>query len=198
MKKTLLFLLSTFYIAALLAQDSTPIKPDTLAKTGKNVIYMELLGSALFYSINYENVLWAKDKKVITARIGLSHGDIYNKTIYELFAPITTSFLYGRNKSKLELGAGGLVHFNTHPYPRTRKERKNYVENGEAPAFSPPFEVFPIVVIGYRFQPKTKGIVFRTSFTPIVDRLFRYNYFVIEDKFPVFWWGGMSIGYIFK
>ena len=194
MKKTLLFLLSTFYIAALPAQDSsTLVKPDTLPKTGKNIVYMELLGSGFLYSINYERVLWTKEKKAVTARIGLSQrGSFYSKKLNELFAPVALSFLYGKNKSKLELGAGLLAHSNKNG--STREEIK---EHGESFPLSPPFEVFPIAIIGYRFQPKTKGIVFRASFTPIVDRLFLPGYFTY-NKIHIWWWGGMSIGYIFK
>ena len=192
MKKTLLFLLSTFYIAALLAQDNTSVQPDTLPKTGKNIVYMELLGSGFLYSINYERVLWTKDKKAITARMGLSQrGSFYLKELNELFAPIVSNFLWGNKKSKLELGAGVLVHFDA--YGVIREEMKEY---GEMKPLSPPFEVFPIAIIGYRFQPKTKGIVFRASFTPIVDRLFLPGYFTY-DKSHIWWWGGMSIGYIF-
>jgi hypothetical protein len=84
-------------------------------KQGTHNFYLELGGSGIFYSINYEKYLFKNKSENLTwtARIGGAFNPIDYKFMNSFFLdkqtfmlPFTSSLLIGASKDKLEVGAG--------------------------------------------------------------------------------------------
>jgi hypothetical protein len=110
----------------------------------KNVVYAELLGPGLLYSINYERVITPN----FTTRIGASFVpisfDSRREDMFYLF-PIMANYLSGEGNSKLELGVGvDVIVDNTTP------------------------GVLLVGSLGYRYQPTNGGFHFRIVASPIL------------------------------
>jgi hypothetical protein len=168
---------------------------DSIHKSIKNTCYFEIMGSAFYYSINYERIFSKKENLQFMMRLGLSvipYTFDYRKNTYTL--PITISALLGKRKSKLELGLGVACYFDPASIYTTQTLRDNYQWDGYH-IYSPPFEVFPNLIVGYRYQPKYSGFMFRIAFTPFLNRIEpRYRNF---DNTLIIPFGGISIGYAF-
>jgi hypothetical protein len=135
--------------------------------TGLNNWYIELGGSGLFYSGNYEKVLLKSDRWGWVGRVGLGYtpGDytMLNKVSLDggtAMAPFHTAVLFGPNKEKLEAGVGFTML---------------------AKGFSGNREVVPTAVLGFRVVEINK-VCFRVNWTPFI----RNGEFVS--------WFGVSIG----
>lgn len=125
-----------------------------------NTLYLEIGGNNVFYSINYEKELI----KNLSARIGISiipiteysnSGKHNNSNLFVTLMP--TYFINIKGNHFLELGGGisyGLETF------------------------------FPAIAIGYRYIPDVDGIIFKLTFTPLLDK----------DIFDVFPWFGLGVG----
>lgn len=133
---------------------------------GLNNWYVELGGSALFYSFNYEKVLYTSDKWGWVGRIGLG----YNPGTYTflntvtldratVMAPFHSSVLFGPNKEKIEMGVGFTLL------------AKSATEQ----------ETVPTGVLGFRVVENNK-VCFRVCWTPFI----RNGEFVS--------WFGVSLG----
>jgi hypothetical protein len=131
------------------AQDQAPVgteRPDII--TAPNAIYVELLGSGLLYSINYDRLI----TDYLGARIGIGYvpdGSLSLTTI-----PITVSlFPFGASSSKLEIGAGVVQASlgNTKVGSTTGGTYLGYVG-----------------ILGYRLEPRDGGFLFRFAFTPFI------------------------------
>src|SRR4051794_33296343 len=86
------------------AQEPTYKEP-----TGLNNWYIELGGSGLFYSGNYEKILIKTQRWGWVGRVGLGYNptdfDLLNKVYLDkgtVMAPFDSSVLFGPNKEKLE------------------------------------------------------------------------------------------------
>lgn len=142
--------------------------------SARNSIYLELLGSGGIYSFNYDRMFTEN----ISGRIGV----MYFPAVPSLFSsvenlfimPFTLNFLIGENSHKLELGAG-IVY---------GQANVGITFNNETETSSAISETF---TIGYRYQQRLGGFLFRIGFTP----LFRFG----EIFMP---WGGISIGFSFR
>lgn len=125
-----------------------------------NTLYLEIGGNNVFYSINYEKELI----KNLSARIGISimpiteysnSGKHNNSNLFVTLMP--TYFINIKGNHFLELGGGisyGLETF------------------------------FPAIAIGYRYIPDVYRIIFKLTFTPLLDK----------DIFDVFPWFGLGVG----
>lgn len=133
---------------SLFAQDEKPYREPT----GLNNWYVELGGSGLFYSFNYEKVLTRSDRWGWVGSIGLG----YNPGTYTLLnsvdlkggtfmMPFHTAALYGPNKEKIELGMGFTMLAQS-------------IDNRE---------IVPHGVIGFRVV-ETNKVCFRFSYTPLI------------------------------
>ncbi len=127
--------------------------------TTKNVIYAELLGPGLLYSINYERVV-ADD---VTMRIGASiiPYSYYRGSSTMIILPVMANYLLGSGNSKLEIGAGVDVlmmrdemYGDLEPLPSAR------IRNTSG--------VLLIGSLGYRYQPTDGGFHFRIAASPIL------------------------------
>jgi hypothetical protein len=119
-------------------RDSISIADTTEKRTAWNNVYLEIGGSNVELSLNYEHLFndnWS-------VRIGLT----------PRFRPgaltlLGGSYLIGSGSHKFEIGASGSIF--TPPY----------YDNAL---------LFFSGIIGYRYQPKSGGFFFRAAFTPLV------------------------------
>jgi hypothetical protein len=124
----------------------------------KNVVYAELLGPGLLYSINYERVV----SDNITARIGASILPFsYDRPSSSMIVfPLMANYLSGSGNSKLEIGAGidavimrNKTYGDFEPLPSVR------IRNT--------YDMLLVGSLGYRFQPTNGGFLFRIVASPI-------------------------------
>jgi hypothetical protein len=80
---------------------------------GTNNWFIEFGGSGLFYSLNYEKLLYKYEKYGMVGRIGAAYNPsaqiLLNKITLgdnTFIFPFTTSFVYGGGKERLEAGMG--------------------------------------------------------------------------------------------
>jgi hypothetical protein len=141
------------------------------AQTHPNSIYLEFFGNGGLYSLNYDR-LFSED---IGARIGFMYFETEQflfLTDIELFLiPITLNYLAGSENHKFELGIGPVLVFGSAGIFGLESDSGSGV-GGTA-------------TIGYRYQPKDGGFLFRIGFTP---------YWGFDEFYPT---GGLSLGYAF-
>ena len=159
---------------------------DAFAQTGysaKNSIYLELLGNGVFYSVNYERAL----SQSLRGRIGFMSGGLAFKAICLLIpcygdeqdrfnlAPLTVNYIHGKGEHKFEIGLGVAIAFGA-------KGEFDFDFN-DVIIIDQTTRFLGTGTIGYRFQPETRGTLFRLGFTPLFSN---------KGVLP---WGGMTIGY---
>ena len=152
MKKIIIFLVcfSVILSAGVFAQQAK----DT-TKIAKNTIYTELIGFSYYYSINYDRLLFCKNKFKIAARIGVSFFPNLNNniSIMDVFSfPFEVDLLYGK-KHHLEVGFGGKPLIKVYSSDLL-KVYDNYISYG--------------LRIGYRYQRPAGGFFFKFDIVPIV------------------------------
>lgn len=160
-----LFLIINGIPGKTMAQDiNKPARPDF----SRNSVYLEILGQGGIYSLNYDRLF----SEYFGGRIGFSaFTSIFESSF--LLVPITANYLVGSKNHHLELGAG--VVFGSIDFNDSESDAK-----GSA--------LIETATIGYRYQPKQDGFLFRIGFTPLI-RLGSDG-----DFLP---WGGLSVGYSF-
>ena len=154
--KKLFFVLFTLAVLSnhVFAQDEKYIAPN-----GLNNWYVELGGSALFYSFNYEKYLYknASDDIAWVGRVGAGFNPIdfpdfhklLNKVVLSnnsFMFPFTSSVIIGGGENRLELGAG---------FTMITKD------------FSK-LETIPNIVLGLRVM-ETNRVCFRVSYIPLIQ-----------------------------
>ena len=140
----------------------------------QNVLYIEVAGIGGYGSLNYERLILIKNRKC-RVRIGISTYKIKDYTTKfnpDIIIPIAVNKLYGNNHN-IEFGFGqtitSIVQAN---YLNWKPERVINLHSN--------------FTIGYRYQKNKEGVIFRASYTPIIEfnKYFRH-------------WGGLTIGYAF-
>lgn len=182
MKKVLLLsIILNFASNCIFAQqqvNNMEARPDTLqiVSTFKHhSIYVELLGSSTFYSVNYD-YLFRIYKDNIKLAVGAGIGYLTMTTPYKgvpekrkytvfYFTP-EINFLFGKKSHYLETGTALLFGIY---------DKQNVF--------------FPSGRVGYRYQPQKGGFLFRVAYTPLLmeDSWIGFNYLLF----------GISFGYIF-
>jgi hypothetical protein len=152
------------------------------SKTSRNNAYLELLGNGGVYSINYERIVvenFALRLGFSAFKSGTLFGEGNNSVVT---VPVLGNFLFGKKKSKFELGAGFLVG------------RKKFTSSLR-PEDNTNSSIIDLTgIIGYRYQPSKAGFMFRAGLTPF------YAFKAGDDAYPssgLFLSGGVSIGYSF-
>jgi len=121
-----------------------PADDDEL-KIVKNNIYLELGGSGVLYSINYERTFIEKEILSLNGRFGIS----FFPGIFAI--PITMHILVGKIRNFLDIGTGiSLIRL-------------------ESSRDFDPFIPLQTIIVGYRFQSIYNGIVFRIAYTPFIE-----------------------------
>lgn len=156
----------TLLLGVLFFSASAQNEEDYKKPSGLNNWYLELGGSALFYSLNYEKILIKDDRWGWIGRIGLGYNPKENTFLNKvtladntIMAPFHSSVLYGPNKEKLELGFGFTL-------------LAQGVDSRE---------IVPTAVLGFRVI-ETNKVCFRAAWTPFI----RNGEFVS--------WFGVSLG----
>ncbi len=146
------------------------------AKSQQNVLYLEAGGVGLYGSLNYERLFNIDTKMQLAARLGISSyrlKDYTNTFNPDVLIPIGVSGLYGKHDHRLELGVGevvtSIVEFGGVDWTPKRKTHRHIYS-----------------AIGYRYQKRQKGIMFRFFYLPVLE----FNKHMRS-------WGGCAIGYVF-
>lgn len=141
----------------------------------RNNIYLEAAGFGGYGSLNYERLVYLKKHFIFTIKYGLSTYNVYdyeNKFNPDIIIPVTLNGFYGQNH-KIEFGFGetfsNIIHSDIDDFSKQRMTNFH-----------------TILSIGYRYQKNIGGVVFRCTYTPIIEfnRYYRH-------------WAGISIGYSF-
>jgi hypothetical protein len=141
----------------------------------QNSIYIEAGGIGGYGSLNYERIIFIKEKLKIGMRIGVSTYNLTDYTIKfnpDIIIPIAINGVYG-NKHKIVVGFGqtvsNIVEANR---PNWEPKRKTNLHGN--------------FTIGYRYQKDTGGIMVSCGYTPIIEFYNSYRH-----------WAGILIGYAF-
>ncbi|MBD3243018.1 MAG: hypothetical protein GF331_20670 [Chitinivibrionales bacterium] len=155
---------ATAVIIALLAAAAVA---DTYEES-KNALYVELLGNAVVYSLNYDRVIATfADNHHVGVRIGFTLLPVDTlDTRYPMIFPVTANYLLGPREHKLELGVG--------VSPRMQLDRENNVSGKLSLA----------ATLCYRYVGYENDFHFRIGFTPLFFTTFK----------P---WFGLSLGRAF-
>ncbi|HEX8361994.1 MAG TPA: hypothetical protein VF613_17885 [Longimicrobium sp.] len=135
------------------AQEAPP-----LARTAG---YVELLGNGLIYSVNVDHRFTER----VSGRVGLA-------AFGGAAVPVMANYLTGSGSHHLEAGAGALFIY----IPEDRGPEDELEQAGSG-------GVLGTATLGYRYQPRAGGFVFRIGFTPI---------FGTKGVLP---WAGVSLGF---
>jgi len=163
MKKTL-FMLVLLVAPAAVAQPASHYT--------QNAFYFEVLGQGLLYSVNFDH----RFTENIAARVGFSSFIIeFISDVSIITIPLMVEYLSGHGDSHLEVGLGIVpIHgsLSTSFFGTTE---------GSVGAWA----VIGTATLGYRYQPRTEGLLFRIGVTPLFDSRAAQI------------WGGLSLGYAF-
>ncbi len=122
------------------------------AHSARSSVYLELLGNAGIYSVNYDRLL----SPTASGRIGVMLFSVNGRSpnggnVTVTLVPVMVNYLKGNNH-KFEVGVGPLFAFASGKF-----DEIGFEESG----------VGGTATIGYRYQPQKGGFNFRVGFTPI-------------------------------
>jgi len=137
---TILFLTSFF-----ISTNNVYAQTDSVAANtefSRNTLFLELLGNAGLYSINYEHRIFEQ----WGLRVGFSRVNfaLDVETGPVTLAPLMINHIRGKGNNHLEVGAGVLLSSSQDTQGIT-------------------------ATVGYRFQPQQGGFHFHVGFTPIIS-----------------------------
>lgn len=140
---------------------TTDVSPSAEPRFPRNAIYLELGGSGIFYSVNYEYRL----SEQVGLRAGFStwtlNDFIFTPSISFTGVPLMADYLVGGGGSYFEAGAGiaiaSLKIDESDGFFGTVTGEKKTV-------------VLGVGTVGYRLQPPGGGVLFRIGFVPLVSQ----------------------------
>ena len=139
--KKFIFVLIIFSISTDYCKSQNNITAKDTSYKRKNAVYFEVLGNALFYSINYERKIKKNKYGFSTFRIGISDFD-------DLFFPLTINEIFDNDKKNhFEVGTG--ITFAVSQ--RTWTLDRNFITAN----------------IMYRYQKPNGKFMFRAGWTPL-------------------------------
>jgi len=149
-----------------------------------NTLFIEIMGNALLYSVNYERLIKFKSKNKIAARIGFHFSNDFNKNIQKITSiPIEFSYLHPVSSKNhyLEFGLGLLYLYDI------------FIDLNHVDQY-----FFATSRIGYRYQRRDGGFFLKAGITPLFE-LFVINRDPANIDYPKLYpWAGLGIGYTFK
>jgi hypothetical protein len=171
----------------LAAPDPDALEPDSEAtevarpfRRHDNLIFVELGGNGILYTINYDRAIAAG----FTFRVGLGHlaeganpiasAQTVTASLGAFGIPVLINHVSGSDKHRLELGAG-VTFLYTQATQATRYRAAT------------PSGISPLAtaLVGYRYVPEDGGFTYRVGFTPLIST---------GGILP---WAGVSFGYLF-
>lgn len=150
--------------------------------TAKNAAYFELAGNGIFYSLNYERVIYQKGLFKSAARVGITAlpSKIAAQTYWSGALPVEIIGFIGRSRHHFEFGVGYTPYLHAESTINPSKAEEEF--DAYQVASIVPFR------LGYRYQKPEGGFFFRAGYLPALDftqnRVNRLN--LIS--------GGLSIG----
>ena len=131
--------------------------------TAKNAAYLELAGNGIFYSLNYERVIYQKGLFKSAARVGITAlpSKIAAETFWSGALPLELVGFIGRSRHHFEFGVGYT------PYLYAKSTISPIIAEEEFDAY----RVASIVPfrLGYRYQKPEGGLFFRAGYLPALD-----------------------------
>jgi hypothetical protein len=173
MKKTILIILfASISFISIFAQENIENK-----KTAKNTIFLELLGNSIWYSLNYDRIVFSEKSFKISGRIGASYMPpsihfMAHEYDFKTFSyPLQVCFIYGK-KHHIEIGTGYTFIFD---------EYKDDI-----------FKIYNTpnkytISLGYRYQIQEGGIFVKVNIL---------KFFPVK-KSEIPFWLGFGLGYTF-
>lgn len=148
----------------------------------KNSIYFEFLGCGIIYSLNYERVLFQKNKNAMSLRIGASYWpQLFFESTWRT-VPMLINYQRGINKVvSFEIGFGGsYIHYNYAPYNGIGGKKIDFF--------------YFTYSAGFRFL-INKHFLIKLDFTPSGPTINTHADKVVG--LPYAFSGGLSLGYSF-
>lgn len=142
--------------------------------------YLELAGSGGLYSVNADYMLLELDDVRLGGRLGVGlFKEGYENSGMDIYLPVSAIGLYAFDAHNIEVGIG----FNMASYSIRS------VVDAEDKGFERRTQLLGNYILGYRYQKKEGGLMFRVSYTP---------FFYKDEPFSRYeHWGGLSVGYTF-
>ena len=142
----------------------------------RNAIYFELLGTVIAYSLNYERYF-----NGVSLRVGM-------EPFRGPAIPILLNYYF--DKDRIELGAGLIWLPSRHfPYTTIDSQQKS---------------ILWTAAMGYRYQPREGGLVFRMTLTLLFEKKTLPEVGLLPslssggpESVPLIPWLGFSLGYAF-
>jgi len=148
----------------------------------KNSVQLELGGSGIFYSINYERFIINGKSFSTSGQFGFSYSPLY---WYDLLFPLMINEQYSFINHHIELGIGVVA---VRELLRDRMDNYTIID-----------KVWTNMLagrIGYRYQKPDGRFIWRVGFTPLLQRDRPGGQYYPGAPFKIFnYWGGISIGY---
>jgi hypothetical protein len=158
------------------SQSAAVAKADSLDKKRAQNVYIEILGTGLIFSANYDT-RFANKQDGLGARIGVGGYSIEASSI--LTVPVQINYLIGTNNKFFEVGLGfTYVNFVGSDLIFFKANNNSDKINTKT--------IIGNLTFGYRYQPNDGGFNFRIG----IDPLFNSNNF--DSR-----WFGLSCGYTF-
>lgn len=162
---------------SLFESDAAPPSTIDPVRTAKNVLYVELLGNGILYSLNYERFLTDD----VALRVGLGYLSLTatsgsaSARANVLWLPLMVNYMgIGSADHKFELGIGPGLLFASAAASSVGDSASN---SGVA--------IYGTATVGYRYVPHDGGFNFKIGFTPLVAR------------FGFLPWFGLGFGAVF-
>lgn len=144
----------------------------------KNIAELEIFGHGSFYSINYERLIFNGERFKTSAQAGFAYYP-ESSGVIPLWIPLTINQMLSFGSHHLEVGLGQIII------------------NDRLPNGVNDYILFGSLRAGYRYQKPGGRIMFKLSFTPIVDYWDRVNPEFATEYVEFIPWGGLTIGYNF-
>lgn len=141
----------------------------------RNVLYLEAAGAGGYGSLNFERTLYIKKFLTLAMRFGIGTYHLYdftNKLNPDLLMPFSAVSTFGKNH-KIEFSLGQVLTsiVNTEFTERNAKRKGGF---------------HSYCSLGYRYQKNVPGLMFRCTYTPILEFNSNFRH-----------WLGVSFGYAF-
>jgi hypothetical protein len=177
MKTKTLVLTAALMLTMQLCQGQEPVQINEF-RIPNNSIYLEIFGSSLLYSFNYERNIFEKERLGLSARVGAGYADLsFSQPERDYVFPLTISILFqGYKRLYVEVGSG--LTFKRDGRAEDEHEEWTYESN-----------YYVTTNLGIRYQGK-QGFLCRAAYTPFLD---------LQEDFAHGWWNGfgISLGFSF-
>lgn len=169
-----------FLFASLFFTFSSFAQKSDSSQEAKNSLYLDIMGTGGWYSLNYERIVYSKDKLGLGISSGASvtHLRDFDRRFNPDFSiPVSLNAFYGKNHH-LEAGIGTTF--------------ASVVRADEDYSAQRYLNVNLTMTLGYRYQKPEGGFLFRAAYTPIIPV---YRQITENGEFKN--WFSLSFGYSF-